>query len=343
MRQQHQAQADARPSWRDWLQERFYRWALRGKAPEAAPITLTHKRVYVLPSAQGLAFAGMLIVMLIATMNYALSLGYVLVFLLAALGVITIIHTFRNLVQLRLQPGRCPAVFAGEDAQFGLLLENQRDTPRPALQLQLPGQTPRSIDVPANGQAEIRLSLPTTRRGWMTLPRVTLSTRYPLGLLRTWAYAAPDMRCLVYPAPARQAPPVPATPDMAGASSITVSPVQDNLDDFAGLRAHQASDPPRHIAWKAAARQHEAPLQTKLFSSNATEELWFDWQTLPAALDVEQRLAILSRWVCDADNSKLRWGLRLPGRQLEPGTGEAHVHACLKALALYGTHDTPQA
>lgn len=331
------SQPPPRPTLRSRLQEHFQRWALRGKAPEVAPITLTHKRVYVLPSAQGLAFAGMLIAMLIATMNYALSLGYVLVFLLASLGVITLIQTFRNLLQLRLQPGRCPPVFAGTDAQFTLLLENQRDLPRPAIQLQLPGQAPRSLDLPPNEQAEIQLSLPSTRRGWLVLPRVTLSTRYPLGLVRTWAYAAPDMRCLVYPAPARQAPPVPAMPELAGTSNRAASSARDSLDDFAGLRSHQPADPPRHIAWKAAARQQDAPLQTKQFSSNAADELWFDWHALPTTLEVEQRLAILSRWLCDAHATQLRWGLRLPDQQFAPASGEAHFHACLKALALYGT------
>lgn len=326
-------------SLKGWLQERFYRWALRGKAPEAAPILLSRQRVYVLPSAQGLAFAGMLILMLAATMNYALSLGYMLVFLLAGLGVMSIIHTFRNLVQLRISLGRCPPVFAGESAHFGLLLENRRETPRPAIQLHLPGQPPLSVDVPANGSIEARLALPAERRGWLALPRVTLATTYPLGLIRTWAYAAPAASCLVYPSPARQAPPFPVTAGDSGNSSSAA--LAAGMDDFAGLRGHQPADPPRHIAWKAAARQHDEPLQTKLFSGSATQELWFDWESLPVTLDTEQRLAILTRWVCDAHDGGLRWGLRLPGLpggRIAPADGEAHFHACLKALALHGTH-----
>lgn len=319
---------------KDWLQERFYRWALRGEAPETAPILLSRQRIYVLPSAQGLIFAGMLILMLAATMNYALSLGYVLVFLLAGLGVMTIIHTFRNLVQLHIGPGRCPPVFVGESAQFGLLLENRRDAPRPAIQLHLPGQPPISIDVPANGSVEASLALPATQRGWLTLPRVTLATTYPLGLIRAWAYAAPAASCLVYPAPARHAPPFPVTAGDSGSGAA----LAEGMEDFAGLRGHQPADPPRHIAWKAAARQDDRPLQTKQFSGSTAQDLWFDWHALPATLDTEQRLAILARWICDAHGNGLRWGLRLPGSQIEPADGEAHFHACLKSLALHGTH-----
>ncbi|MBV2234814.1 MAG: DUF58 domain-containing protein [Sterolibacterium sp.] len=316
------------------LQAGFHRWALRGKSPENAPILLAQHRIYVLPSGQGLAFAGMLALMLAATMNYALSLGYLLVFLLAGLGVMTIIHTFRNLAQLRIQPGRCLPVFAGETAHFGLLLENQRDTPRPAIQLHLPDQPAICVDLPAHSRTEVRLSLPTQRRGWLAMPRVTLATTYPLGLIRTWAYAVPAASCLVYPAPARRAPAVPCATGETGQNV----PLGEGREDFSGLRTYQPADPLRHIAWKTAARQPEAPLQTKQFSGMTAQDLWFDWQDLPATLDVEQRLAVLARWICDAHGNDLRWGLRLPGSLLAPAQGAAHFHACLKALALYGTH-----
>ena len=29
--------------------------------------------------------------------------------------------------------------------------------------------------------------------------RITVDTRFPIGLLRAWSYIRPDMRCLVYP------------------------------------------------------------------------------------------------------------------------------------------------
>ena len=313
------------------LQERFYRWALRGRPPEPTPIILTQRRVFVLPTGQGVAFAAMLVLMLVGAMNYNLSLGYALVFLLAGLGTMAILHTFRNLAHLQIMPGRCNPVFAGEPAGFGLILVNQRDAARPAIRLNLPGQAPVEVEVPALGNVEVRLDLPATRRGWLQLPRVTLFTTYPLGLIRTWSYAAPDLRCLVYPSPATSAPPLPASPGAAGGSAQTA----DGTDDFAGLRRHQLADPPRHVAWKAAARQDGGTLQTKLFSGAAAQTLWLDWAALPATLDIEQRLALLTRWICDSHSAGLSWGLRLPSCELGPAADEAHFHACLKQLALY--------
>ena len=47
------------------LKQRFYAWALRGRVPEASPVILNQRRVYVLPSKAGLGYALTLAVMLI--------------------------------------------------------------------------------------------------------------------------------------------------------------------------------------------------------------------------------------------------------------------------------------
>lgn len=91
----------------------FQRWLFRLYGPEAAPIVLRQRRIYVLPTGAGLAYAVALGFMLIGAINYNLSLGYALVFLLAGLGLVTLLHTFRNLVQLEISPGRTEPVFAG--------------------------------------------------------------------------------------------------------------------------------------------------------------------------------------------------------------------------------------
>lgn len=314
------------------LQQRFFTWALRGPAPEASPIVLGQRRVFVLPTAAGLAYSASLALMLIGAINYDLSLGYATVFLLSGLGIIAIFHTFRNLVHLQVSPGRSEPVFAGEKAHFALILLNLRATTRPAIRLRLPDQAEIEIDVPGESSVAARLELPAPRRGWLTLPRVKLSTTYPLGLIRAWAYAAPQMRCLVYPAPAKFAPALPTAPGEDGGSAGGNA----GMEDFAGLRAHQPADPLRRIAWKAAARREDAPLLTKLFEGSSAQTLWLEWDALPAHLDVEARLSLLTRWVCEADDAGLSWGLRLPGKTVAPASGGVHCHSCLKALALYG-------
>jgi uncharacterized protein (DUF58 family) len=253
--------------------------------------------------------------------NYNLSLGHALVFLLAGLGIVTILHTFRNLVQLHIRPGRCEPVFAGSHANFTLLLENPRNDTRISLRLYLPDATPIEIDAAA--QAVTAATLP--------LPRITLETTWPLGLVRAWSYAAPDMHCLVYPQPAAKAPPLP----WGGGAAQGSRRDAQGVDDFSSLRHHQPADPPRHIAWKAVARQEQGPLLTKQFSGSSAQEVWLDWQTAPGA-DTEERISLLTRWLLDADAAGITWGLRLPQVNLAPAQGGAHRAAGLRALALFG-------
>jgi uncharacterized protein (DUF58 family) len=314
----------------DALHEQFVRWALRVRPPEPSPIVLTQRRVYVLPTAAGIGYAMALLVMLIGAINYNLSLGYALTFTLAGLGVVAILHTFRNLVRLQIAPGRAMPVFAGETAQFHLLLRGENE--RRQIRLWLPTDDSVVVDVPAGANAEACLRLPTRQRGWLALPRVGLETRYPLGLVRTWSYCAPDFRCLVYPRPATDAPPLPWSAGDSGGNR----PGSHGSDDFAGLRSHQPADSPRHVAWKAAARLGpDAPLMTKQFAGAAAARVWLDWDELPG-LAVEGRISILTRWALDAHADGLAWGLRLPGSTLAPGSGQEHLHSALTALALYG-------
>jgi uncharacterized protein (DUF58 family) len=314
------------------LRETFITWALRVRPPEASPVVLTQHRVYVLPTRAGLGYAAGLMLMLIGSINYNLGLGYVLTFLLAGLGLVTILHTFRNLVSLKVSLGRTPPVFAGERATFHFMLAGDAD--RRAIRLWLHDGDDTTVDVLADEGADACLHLPAERRGWQALPRIGLETVWPLGIIRAWAYCAPDARCLVYPRPATDAPPLPwarsrETGRHGGGGR--------GRDDFAGFRDHQPADPPRHVAWKVAARLgDDAPLLTKQFEgASAASCLWLDWEMLPGH-DAEARLAILTRWALDAHASGFEWGLRLPGVSLTPSSGQPHLDAALRALALHG-------
>ena len=311
----------------------FKRWLFRLRGPEPAPILLTQRRVFVLPTRPGLLYAASLGVMLVGAINYNLSLGYALVFLLAGLGVVAILHTFRNLVQLEISPGRAEPVFAGETAHFGLSLFNRRLDGRYALMLHLGDDRTVAVDIAEQGAATVQLPLAAIRRGWLHPGRITLETRYPLGLVRAWSYIEPDMRCLVYPAPEPDAPPLP--PAGAGESGGLRS--GRGTEDFSGLRGHQPADPPRHIAWKAVVRQGGiGPLLTKQFAGASAARLWLDWNDLPPTLGTEARLSRLTRWLIVAESEGLTFGLRIPGKEIPPGQGGRHFQSCLEALALYG-------
>jgi uncharacterized protein (DUF58 family) len=306
-------------------------WLFQWRGPEHGTIVLVQRRVFILPTRQGLLFVGVILLMLIGSVNYDLSLGFILAFLLGAAGIQTMLHTFRNLAHLRISAGRVSPVFAGELAQFQLHLLNNTRSDRHGIGVTADRILADYVDVPAGGSAIATVPVPAVRRGWLRPGRITLFSRFPLGLFRAWSYAEPDVHCLVYPAPAAPGMPLPAPQPGGGEGGLT----GQGQDEFFGLRPYRPGDSPRHIAWKAVARDDH--LLTKQFAGRADAELWLSWDALPANMDSERRLSQLARWVLDADARGLSYGLRLPGITLPLAGGPTQCAECLRALALHGT------
>ena len=314
------------------LRERFARWLFRLGRDEHLPVVLTRRRIFILPTGAGILYAAVLIVMLIGAINYNLSLGHALVFLLAGIGLVGMVHTFRNLLDLRLHPGRAEPVFSGETAYFQLHIDNARPLPRYALEFSIGRNVAVLLDTAPGEQAVIAIPFMTTHRGRIDPGRITLASRYPLGLFRAWSYPHPPLSCLVYPSPLET--PLPSAAPASQSGGMTGITGQE---DFSGLRQHQPSDSPRHIAWKAVAREIDhRPLLVKQFDGGAVEELWLDWSLTPASAEVERRLSLLAGWIIRAEREHRRYGLRLPGRNIPPNSGATHRNICLEALALYG-------
>jgi hypothetical protein len=63
----------------------FARW-WQARLPLTDTWQLGQRNIYILPTRAGFTFAGTLLVMLLAAINYQLNLGYALTFLLAGAG-----------------------------------------------------------------------------------------------------------------------------------------------------------------------------------------------------------------------------------------------------------------
>ena len=311
--------ADLRQSVSDWI--------FRASVPEVPPVTLVQRRIFILPTRHGYGFAFVVFVLLLASINYSLSLGFVLTFLLGSMAGVAMLHTWRNLAHLKLRPGRCDPVFAGETAYFGVTLETPSLT-RFAIGLRRRGEEALHADIGVGEPATVALPLQTRVRGRARCGRIEVFTRYPLGMFHAWSYVEFDLSVLVYPKPDPSA----GAPPQDGRSATEEGiPVRGD-EEFNLLRPYLPGDALRQIAWKALAR--ERGLLTKEFSAMASSELWLDWDAARAG-DVEARLAILAHWVLQAEEFGQGYGLRLPGVSIPPERGEAHRARCLEALAFY--------
>lgn len=289
---------------------------------------ITPRCIYILPTGYGVLYTLLLMLMLLGSINYANNLGFLLTFLLSGLGLVTMLHTWRNLLGLELECSRATPVFTGDDALFEIRLINPRRWPRPGIELQIRGRPPVTTDLTPADNDKLTLATASRRRGRLTLPRFTLSSRYPLGLFNAWVYVELNASCLVYPKPGdriRETPLPEYSPSQMGDRGV-------GADDFAGLRHYRPGDSPRHINWKALAR--EQGLQTKLFGGDRAERRWLDWHGLQG--DSEQRLSQLCRGVLDASAQDIEFGLKLPDTSLGPARGQHHRLECLTALALFG-------
>ena len=322
-----------------WLAQSWLAKFMPRRGPIAGDYLLTRRNVYVLPSKAGLLFAVILLAMLICSINYGLSMGYALTFLTFGMVKVGMLHTFRNLSAMTLRAGRADPVFAGQMAEVSFMMLNASRLARFALRVDAPGMNQTAIvDIAARTEHMVNIALPAPARGWMLLPRLTLSTRYPLGIWRAWAYWQPAQRVLVYPEPETPAQPLPASRlsegDHQGAGGLD--------EDLAGIRPFSEGDSPRRIAWTAMARTGNDDLLSKQFEGGGSGEMVLDFESLPATLDLETRLSRLTRWVLDAEAAGANYGLSLPGFDLSPDHGPGHKTACLRALATFRAETPPR-
>ncbi len=304
------------------------RWLLR-RIPPASSVRLDQRRIFIMPTAVGVAFVVALLLMLVAAMNYQNSLAYALTFLLGSVFLVAIVHTWRNLAGLVLQAGGSTPVFLGEQARLQVRLES-RGRMHQAVAVGWPISGLQLTDVPAGGIRELELMLPTTRRGWLRPGRLRVESRFPLGILVAWTWVDLQLAALIYPQPVEGELPLSAgaTDDESTGAGIQGG----GVDDYQGLRSWQPGDSRRRLHWKAFSRGQG--LLVKDFAALAGHEPLLDLGLLNG--DLEARLSLLCHGVIELSARQQPFALRLEDRQIGPDSGQHHRDECLRALALFG-------
>ena len=297
----------------------------RPRARERLPVRLDRGRIYILPTRFGLFFSALLATMALGALNYNNNPAMLLALLLAGAALTSLLLAHLQLSGLEVVATGGEPVPAGTPLPLRVHLHAAPGRTRRGLRVACPGAAAAvSLD---DGSGEAVLAIPTSRRGWLALPRLEISTIHPLGLARAWAWCWPVAPVLVYPAPEADPPPLPP-----GSGQSARAKLQPAGDDVHHLRAYRRGDPRRTIAWKPSARRDT--LLVREYEQPLGETLELDWQALHG-MPREARISRLARWVDDAEREGRRYRLALPGQPpLGPAAGPAHRHACLRALAL---------
>ncbi len=300
------------------------------------------QRLYIFPGRHGLIYASMLVVMLVGAVNYTNNMAYMLTFMLASLFMVCMLHTYRNLRGLILSASEAKPVFAGETARFPIVFDNLSGPIRSNINIDVwpagwniskkTGQGIVNYKSDAGQLSRVFLPVLALQRGYLNPGRLKIHSSFPLGLFQTWSYLHCRCQSIVYPVPQGD-PTLPnLTEDLARDQIGKLS----GTDDFTGFRQYRAGESIRNIDWKIYAR--EQGLHVKKFSGSGAQKLILHWEQTAHLSGVEQRLSQLTLWVLRAEQAGLRYGLVLPGVQIEINTGETHQQRCLQQLAIYGTH-----
>ena len=320
-----------------WLPAAPWRADRQRPHPE---LTLHARRVYIVPSAAGGLFAALVCVMLLASINYQLSLGHLLTFWLISAGLVSMFTTQAQLPGLQLRLNQPPAGFAGRPLRLDLDVAERHQRQHRSVRLQL-GEHGCWIDLFPGERRTVPIDLPALGRGVHALPPVLIECRYPYGLFRAWSWWRPAAEQVVWPTPEVDAP-LPAALHPRG------DPEPDPGQSL--LRPYRHGDAMRQIAWKSSGRtlsQGLDPLVREHSTLPASiDPCRLDWRDTASLSDPEQRLQRLCAWLLEAEARGQPWILVLPGdpdgTENDPlsAASPPSLHADLDRLARFRP-DTP--
>jgi uncharacterized protein (DUF58 family) len=272
-----------------------------------------------------------LLVLLVASINYQLNLGYLLTFLLAGSAVVGMHVCHATLRGLTMNAVAARAAVRRQQRAAAVVLSNERKTTRYGIGLAVLDASHDDrwawTDVPGQGTSTVRSPSSPLRRGLHRVPPLTAETRFPLGTFRVWTVWRPAAQVLVYPRPSRirrrcrrasRAPAAPA-PRACRASASSRA-----------CAAYRRGDPLKLVVWKKAAKTDE--LVSRDTQQAQRTELWLEFAKAGAATPRRASRG----WRVGAAGRQAGPGLRpAPARQGDPARRRRGApRRCLEALAL---------
>ncbi|CAM4002682.1 DUF58 domain-containing protein [Psychrobacter arenosus] len=317
---------------------RLERWFAK-RAPRADSAHLNLRNVYIFFSREGALFALLMLITFVAGINYANNLVLGLCFYLASVWVISFHLTFAHVMGLKVELLEVTMAEVGQPAWATIKIISHSGKPRRQLNFRFDnkGQAPHQHPVENKvrvtkvaGEHIIRLPILSEQRGKLILPRLIISTVYPLGIMRAWSYVYFATPAWFYPSPLAfdwQDSYVSAS-EMSAAHSLFTTQGQDDFDQ---LDDYIEGESLARVSWAHVARGQG--MLSKHFSDPVGHELRLDYKDMPAAQH-EQKLAQLVFALQNTLATDRALQLVLPNDvKGEFGQGHAFIQASLLRIA----------
>ncbi|GAA0781571.1 MULTISPECIES: DUF58 domain-containing protein [Pseudomonadati] len=318
----------------DAAKRKWSRWIGR-RLPPQEKVTLSHKGIFILPSAFGLAWLALIVLLYLLGTNYQNNLVIGLSLLLASVFHTCILYSYKNLAGLTFNAISPADAYAEQAHTFPIMLsghakQKHRDTTHQQICMQFIGQ--RHIRLQHTEEQTIAtVQYDNPKRGLLTPGRIKVWSHFPLGLFKAWSYVDLDLHQVVFAAPLECD--IHLTSQAAEDNNdISHGKIRPGVDDYTGLRSYVAGESLKQVAWKQWAQ--DKGMLTKEFNQPEGAPVWLSLADTQGH-DLEQRLSKLSWQVNYLAQKNQIFGLIIDNQTLTQSSGESHRIACQKALALY--------
>lgn len=305
------------------LQQWFNRW-LDKRQPESKALRLHQGIIYILPSRFGCWFIFLTALLYLLGTNYQNNLILLVSFVLLSMLLYAMHSAFFNLYRLQLSVAQDAETFAHTPAVFNLYLKKPQTQ---MLQIGLKGQSATQLLPLLQKDSVFPLQMPLLSRGCYPLPRLLLSSRYPLGLFKAWSYPALTAQIWVYP-----------SPELMGNTGSTTQNNEKNHDlvepqEPDALKPYQPGDNLKRILWKKLPAAPQQPI-VRQFTQQATALP--NWVVVPPlqGIALEQALSHACHALLQLEQQGASYGLQTSLTTLAPNSGKQHLRQCLQTLAL---------
>lgn len=275
-------------------------------------------------------YIGMTLLLGFAAVNTGNNLLYLL--LSALLGFMAVSGWLgqQNLRRLSLSLVLPQEIYANQPTLVGIKLHNQRrQLPAFLIGVEMGGQKPLFIQVPAAADEESSLMFNWPERGIHQIDGLWLRSSFPINFFIRSLKIPINQKVLVFPQPLKGSPP-PANGYSPQRQQLANSSNGDS-GDLRSIHDYRGREPLKAIHWKLSAR-HDV-FKVKQHEGLGAQPIVIEFDQFQGNL--EKRLGRACGLIIDQLRNQRPVGLRLAGRLIAPQAGNRQRRRLLTKLALY--------